>query len=313
MDINALRSAFQKKSEQADGNVGFWDKFYPFYKMNFDEIAVFRFIQDADQDNPMGFIVENKYHELMINGKKKRIACLKMYGEACPCCEISSKYYDSGDTKMGKVFYRKIDYIAQGLVITSPFDYPIKPDENPIRLVSMSKQLYEKVETEIVKGDLDNMPFDMESGYDFRIIKTKKTVPGANGQPPKEYGNYSESGFARKQSPIPTEFLEHLQPLDLKAYRFTKIERDQMELLIESFLTGKQYEDKEGEKKEESGVTRLETAVAAPKEVAPADAVVAAASTESAAPAPKESAAAPAKLSPQEILRQIKERNSQRQ
>jgi hypothetical protein len=91
LDINALRAAFKSKSEEGggEGNTGFWDKFYPFYKMDFDQTTVFRFLPDADDENPLGFIVENKYHELNINGKKKRIACLKMYGESCPCCELS--------------------------------------------------------------------------------------------------------------------------------------------------------------------------------------------------------------------------------
>lgn len=307
LDITQLRNAFAKKSEQAEGNVGFWDKFYPFYKMGFDEVATFRFLPDLDEDNPLGFIVENKYHELTINSKKKRIACLKMFGESCPCCELSSKYYNDGDTRMGKAFWRKIDYVAQGVIVHTPFEYPIKAEENPVRLVSMSKQLYEKLETEIVKGDLDNMPYDMQAGYDFRIIKNKKTVPGENGAPAREFGNYSDSGFARKSTPVPEALLGRIELLDLKNYRFTKIEADQMENLIEAFLTGKNYEETKPEAGASStGSPALDAKIDAPKPTQNADTVIAAATS---TPAPAADGAAP-KLSPQEILRKLKERQA---
>jgi hypothetical protein len=150
LDINQLRAAFSKNSEKTgEGNSGFWDKFYPFFKMDFDQVGLFRFLPDLDDNNPLGFIVENKYHELNINGQKKKIACLKMYGESCPCCEHSQKYYNEGNEKMGKVFWRKLDYIAQGIVVNSPFEYPIKADENPVRLISLGIKIYKRIETQM--------------------------------------------------------------------------------------------------------------------------------------------------------------------
>lgn len=236
LNIDQLRAAFTKKSEgnEGVGNDGFWTRFFPFYKMDFDQVTTFRFLPDKNEDNPLGFIVENKYHELMINGKKKRIACLKMYGESCPCCETSQKYYNDGDQELGKKFWRKIDYIGQGLIINCPFDYPISETENPVRLVSISTKLYGKIENAIVKGDLDEMPYDMKNGYDFRILKTKQG----------EYADYSNSDFARKSSSIPANLADRVELYDLSKYRFGKIEREQMEMIIESFLTGKEFDEK---------------------------------------------------------------------
>lgn len=291
LDINQLRAAFSKKSETSE-NSGFWDKFYPFYKMNFDETVVFRFLPDLDENNPLAFMIDNKYHELLINGQKKRLACLKMYGESCPCCETSQKYYNEGDEKMGKSFWRKIDYIAQGIIITTPFEYPVKEDENPVRLISIGPKLYKKIEAAIVKGDLDKEPYDMFEGYHFNINKIKQG----------EYADYGNSEFARKQTAIPQEILAKVDLYDLKKFRYGKIERDQMETMIDAFLTGKSYE---AEKKADPSA-----AVAEPKETRPAAEVVqqAAAAQPAAAPTAATAGAGGAKLSPQEILARLKAR-----
>lgn len=298
LDINQLRQAFAKKStEGGEGNSGFWDKFYPFYKMDFDQAAEIRFLPDLDDENPLGFIVENKYHELMINGQKKRIACLKMYGEACPCCEMSQKHYNEGDEQLGKKFWRKIDYVAQVLVISSPFDYPINPEDNPVRLISIGPKLYKTIESKIVKGDMDELPHDMVNGYNFQIFKTRQG----------EYADYTTSDFRRKASPVPEQFLATMELYDLKKYRYGKIEREQMETMIEAFLTGKSYEDE----KKDGGIDT-------PKAGQAASSVMNAMAASAPAPAASTpSASAPAasggegKLSPQDILAKLKARQQQ--
>lgn len=296
LDINALRAAFKSKSEEGggEGNTGFWDKFYPFYKMDFDQTTVFRFLPDSDDENPLGFIVENKYHELNINGKKKRIACLKMYGESCPCCELSQKHYNDGDQALGKTFWRKIDYVAQGLVINSAFDYPVDPEQNPVRMISIGPKLYKTIEAKIVKGDMDEMPYDMVNGYDFRINKTRQG----------EYADYTTSDFARKSTPIPERFLEKLDLYDLKNFRYGKIEREQMEAMIESFLTGKSYEEekKNGDAGQSTGSQSLDTSLNSAKPTQEASTVVNNIQSEPVA------APAAGKLSPQEILAKLKAR-----
>jgi hypothetical protein len=300
IDINALRAAFKKKETESGGeNDGWWSKFFQFYKMNFDETVEFRFLPDLDQENPLGFIVENKYHELLINGKKKRIACAKMYDESCACCEHSQKYYDEGDEKMGKSFWRKIDYIVQGLIISTPFEYPIRADENPVRMLSLGPKLYKVIEAKIVKGDLDEMPYDMVNGYNFRINKTKQG----------EYADYTTSDFARRSTPIPENFLPNLEMYDLKNFRYGKIEREQMDAMIEAFLTGRSYEtEKETEKAESdhssTGSASLDASLVQDKPVQSAASVVESIKDST---QPTQTSV---KLSPQEILRKLKERQS---
>ena len=302
LDINQLRAAFSKKSEEGGGgeNAGIWDKFYPFYKMDFDQTSIFRFLPDADESNPLGFIVENKYHELMINGKKKRIACLKMYGEDCPCCDLSTKHYNSGDTAMGKTFWRKIDYIAQGLVVSSAFDFPVNLDENPVRMISIGPKLYKTIEAKIVKGDMDEMPYDMVSGYDFRINKTRQG----------EYADYSTSDFARKSTPIQDQFLQNLSLYELNKFRYAKIEREQMEAMIQAFLTGKSYGEQGDQSSgdQSTGNTNLDSSLTADKPVQNADTVVNTMKADT--PTEPAVAASGAKLTPQEILARLKANQS---
>lgn len=237
IDFETIKAAWAKKNEKSEGNTGFWDKFYPFFKMDLEQTATFRFLPDLDEDNPLGFIVENVYHELLINGKKKRIACSKMYGKPCACCEMSKRYYDAGDSVTGKAFWRKKDYIGQGLVIDSPFEYPVAADENPVRLISLGIKLYQRIEDSIVRF-LDANPHDLEAGYDFYIIKKKQG----------EYADYTSSQFARKATPVSPAHLEHMELYSLKKFRYAEVERTQMEAMIEAYMTNSAYEgDQEGQ------------------------------------------------------------------
>lgn len=242
LSFDQLKAAFGKRTTTGTNeNTGFWDKFYPFYKMGFGDTALFRFVQDADEENPLGFIIENKYHEFTINGKRKRIACLKMHDGAdahCPACAASAKYYNElGDEKMGKLFWRKVDYIGAGLVMHTPFDYPIKEGENPIRLISLGPKLFKRIETSIASGDFDVAPYDLDEGFDFKLMKTKQG----------EYADYSSSEFVRKSTAITGELRQRLELVDLKKFRFARVDADTMQAQIEAFITGHSYEEEKAE------------------------------------------------------------------
>jgi hypothetical protein len=275
----ALKAAFGKRADGGGSeNNGFWDKFYPFFKMEFDDVATFRFLPDLDEENPLGFVVENKYHVLNINGKQKRVACLSMYGKPCPCCATSQKYYNElGDEAMGKKFWRKIDYVAQGIVVNSPFDYPIEPGTNPVRLISLGPKLFKKIETAILTGDFDVEPFDLVEGCDFRIMKTKQG----------DYAAYDNSDFARKSTPVPDSVVEAMTLYDLKNFRYGEIEAEQMEAMIQAALTGAAYDEKQqgAGNQHETGNASLDKKLNESKEVPTASAAPAATpAAESAAP-----------------------------
>jgi hypothetical protein len=235
--LDELKSAFAKQEAKSD-NTGYWDKFYPFWKMDFDQTAIVRYLPDQDESNPMGFVVENLSHKLSVNGRERTVPCLKMYGESCPCCELSRKYYDQKDEKMGLKFWRRQEFIGQILVLSSPFDYPIDENENPVRLIMLGPKIFKLIQASFASGDLEENPTDFSAGYDFRIKKSKQ------GQ----FADYTLSKFAPKQSAISEQLLQNLELHNLADWRTRRIERDAMELMIQADLTGSSYSEKgEGE------------------------------------------------------------------
>ena len=96
LSLEQLRSAF-KQPERAGNNLP--NNYYPFWNMKNGESATVRFLPDANQDNPYGFLVERLTHVLEINGERKTVPCLHMYGEDCPICAVSKAYYDDEDQK----------------------------------------------------------------------------------------------------------------------------------------------------------------------------------------------------------------------
>ena len=235
MSLDQLKAAFSKQEAKSD-NSGFWDKFYPFWKMELDQTALVRFLPDQDDNNPMGFVVENLSHKLNVNGKDRTVPCLKMYGESCPCCELSRKYYDEKDEKMGLKFWRRQEFIGQLLVLNSPFEYPHTDEDNPVRMVMLGPKIFKLIQAAFASGDLEENPTDFTNGYDFRFTKSKQ------GQ----WADYTLSKFVPKQSPVPANLLDRMELNNLADYRTRKIDRATMEAMIQADLMGQSYEDKNG-------------------------------------------------------------------
>ena len=244
LTLEQLKAAFSKQEAKSD-NTGYWDKFYPFWKMELDQTALVRFLPDQDENNPMGFVVENLSHKLNINGRERTVPCLKMYGESCPCCELSRKYYNEKDEKMGLKFWRRQDFIAQLLVLNSPFDYPHTDEDNPVRLVMLGPKIFKLIQAAFASGDLEHNPTDFVKGYDFRFTKSKQ------GQ----WADYTLSKFVPKPSPVPADLLERMELNNLSDYRTRKIDRATMEAMIQADLSGSSFEEKSEDSEASSVVT----------------------------------------------------------
>jgi hypothetical protein len=221
MDIQALRAAFAPKEK-----TNFSNKYYPFWKMNIGETATIRFLPDADTKNPYGFITENMTHTLYVNGQKKIVPCMEMYGDECPVCAHSRQLYDAKDELNGKRYYRKKEYLAQVLVINSPFEFDI--GENPVKIVSLGPKLFKIIQAQFMSGDLDEVPCDLNLGYDFRINKSQQG----------DYADYTLSNFARKSTPVDPEIRPLLQLSNLSDQRTAAISREALNALLMADLTG---------------------------------------------------------------------------
>jgi hypothetical protein len=233
-NLDALKSAFSQKASGGGGDQS-WKLFYPFWKMPDDSVAVVRFLPDLDEENNLGFLVENLQHELVINGERKKVPCLSMHGEHCPICELSRKYYDEKDEAMGKKYYKKKSYIGQVIVVESPIDH----DQNAlVKLIEFGPKIFKQIQTAFQSGDLDEAPFELKGGYNFRIRKTK------SGQ----YSDYGTSSFAGKQTDLDDDLIEALTTslFNLKDYRTKYVDRATLEAMLIADQTGQAFREEDG-------------------------------------------------------------------
>lgn len=174
--LAALKNAFKSQTNEENRET-LPNNYYPFWNMKPGERAVVRFIPDKNENNPRGFLVEKVFHNLTINGQKKMVPCLSMYGDDCPICKLSQEYYKAKDEVNGKKYWRKKQYIAQALIVEDPL--PPNKDtgethEGKIRYFALGYQIYKIIADAFASDELEEVPTDFENGYDFIIKKTEQ-------------------------------------------------------------------------------------------------------------------------------------------
>jgi len=260
-----LAASFAQKTTGTGGDQN-WKKFFNFWKAPADSVSVVRFLPDLDEDNPMGFLVENLTHDLVVNGKREKVACLKMHGEDCPICALSSKYYDEKDPEhnpeLGKKYYRKKGYIGQVLVLETPVEHDT---EQLVKLIEFGPKIFKQIQAAFQSGDLEEPPYELKGGYNFRIKKTQ------SGQ----YADYGTSSFSPKQTDVADDVLEAIELFDLKAYRTSKVSREQLEAMLIADQTGSSLpngEDAEDAAPAKPAVSKVAKALSTSTDEAPAPA-----------------------------------------
>lgn len=238
--LEALKNAFDKKNTGGSTDQS-WKLFYPFWKMPDDSMAVVRFLPDLDDENSLGFLVENLQHELVINGQKKKVPCLSMHGEDCPICALSRKHYDEKNDELGKKYYRKKSYIGQVIVVESPIEHD---QSQLVKLIEFGPAVFKQIQAAFQSGDLEEAPFEFKGGYNFRIKKTK------SGQ----YASYTTSSFAPKQTDLEDDVIEQLNLFNLADYRGKKMDIATVEAMLVADQTGSSFND--GSEEDDSSVTQ---------------------------------------------------------
>jgi hypothetical protein len=237
IDMAALRTAF-KKNEQS--NSAGQNNYYPFYNMDMGASAEVRFLPDRNDENPMGFLIEKKMHQLVINGEKKSIVCPKTWGihEVCPICKLSSAYYKKDDKDNGKIYYRKLQYICQALIVSDPL--PKDKDtglnhEGKTRYLALGNQLYDVIKDSFESGYLQEPPFLYVGGTNFTIKKTEKMLPDK-----RKVAAYHMSRFVPLASDLDEETLAHVMSslIDLSTLLPKRPDVDKIEAMLEASLKG---------------------------------------------------------------------------
>lgn len=186
-DLASFKAALKKNTSSGESLPS---NYYPFHKIEFDEKCTVRFLPDKNDDNELGFLIEKFSHELNVNGQRRTVPCLKMYGhKECPICKKSAEIYKLEGEKSvtGKRLYRRKQHIGQALIVEDPLAY--KEDQTPalgtVKLLNIGFTIYEKINSAFNDDELEDVPWDSENGTDFVIKRTKKG----------EYANYENSKF----------------------------------------------------------------------------------------------------------------------
>jgi hypothetical protein len=268
--LEQLKEKFKKDEEEKNGRNKSKESYYPFWQMDFDKQCQVRFLLDANQNNPNMYYVEKKEHTLSINGEDKKFPCLTMYGEECPICSLASKFYSAAkkfpkdseeqkeNQKKGKYYYRDRRYLMQGFIKSDPL--PPSTDRenqalNNIKIFQIGNELYQIIDSQMKRIIIEDSedPFDLKTGYDFIIQKTKKRAED------KDMASYTSSTFARK--PSETD-LGDKTPFDLANFLPEKPALSVLENALNAHLNGIGDEDADQEQTTTSNDRRSQLTMA---------------------------------------------------
>ena len=232
--LEQVRNAF-KSTDKESNNLP--NNYYPFWNMKDGDQAVIRFLPDANQDNPTGFLVEKVMHTLTINGEFKSVPCLSMYNEPCPVCAVSQKYYKAEDKENGKKYWKKKQHIAQAIIVEDPLvdeNGVQSPYQGQVKYVTLGFQLFGIIKAAFEDGELDDVPYAFEGGTDFVIKKTKQG----------DFATYSlGSKFARKSTDLDQDTVAAVQQqlIDLSTLLPKNPGVENVEGMLEAAMTGSEY------------------------------------------------------------------------
>ena len=195
-----------------------WKKFFPFWKAPVGSTSIVRFLPDANTDNPMGFLVEHLTHELQVNGKREKVACLRMHDQECPICKHSAEVYKDNEYE-GKKYYKKKSYIGQVLVLETPIEHDVT---QKVKLIEFGPAVFKVIQAAFASGDMDEPPYEYKNGYNFRIKKSE------NG----EYASYSTSSFSPKPTNVDPILVESLELYNLADYRVPPVSKEILETML---------------------------------------------------------------------------------
>lgn len=254
--INSLREKHKKFEQEHSG--GQSSIFYPYYELKIGASSRVRFLPNLVDDDSLvfGFLKQKFIHKFEVNGEPKAVPCLEMYGEACPACETSRKYYKAGDKDQGKKYWRKKGYLAQILILEDGIEHTDGEEDfvGQVKPINLGFQLYNIISDAIMEGELDEPPYAYEGGTDFVI---KRTQQG-------EYATYIiGSKFVKKPTDLDAETIDGIegQLTDLNTLIPAKPEYNLVKKLVKASIEGISVDDDEGEEEEEEEKTAVRTRV----------------------------------------------------
>ena len=197
-----IRAKLKEQETRSTGGerTGGDNSIYPFWNLKEGSESTVRFLPDGNQDNTF-FWVERAMIKLPFAGVKGEseskpvtvnVPCMEMYGETCPILsEVRGWFKDPSLEDMGRKYWKKRSYIAQGFVVEDGLKEQERP-ENPIRRFIIGPQIYQLIRAGLLDPEMEDSPTHLVNGTDFKLIKTSKGG----------YADYSTSKWSRRTRPL---------------------------------------------------------------------------------------------------------------
>jgi Pyruvate/2-oxoglutarate dehydrogenase complex, dihydrolipoamide acyltransferase (E2) component, and related enzymes len=230
-----LRERFKTKKGGGTSKSG---DVYPHWDIEEDTTATVRILEDKNPDNPNVFYVEKLTHKLSVQDKHQTIACVKMFGEKCPICDLSYKFYKAeGDkSKSGRYYYCNRQYLLKALILKDPIKYEEEGQTavGQVKTLNITSQIMDEIKKAISNTNeetaLSAIPWDVDEGHNFIIHKTKKG----------DYFNYSGSSFSGKITAIDDKYMDAVEAgsVDLSTLLPENPGVEKLQALLEAHLNG---------------------------------------------------------------------------
>lgn len=246
MSMQEIKELIRKQNEnKGEGNSFKNSDIYPFWKMKAGETAIVRFLPDANEKNPLAFVVKDE-HKLSLNGETRKIPCPKMYGHNCPICDKSQEYYKAEGKKSqnGKYYWRDRMHLARALVLSDPLPPDPETGENfegKVVTLQLGFQVHQKIESQIDEFfEIDDpVPwgFDAEDDYIGYNFKIKSTSQG-------EHNKYDlASTFEKNSSNVDKKYVNEIELVDLTTLLPEEVTYDQANEFLDNHLSGGMDDD----------------------------------------------------------------------
>lgn len=202
--LERMRQLMREEEDKKSGNrtSASGDKAsYAYWNIPEKQTAITRFLPDKNDDNPW-FWVERQTIKLPFDGivggdsettapQLVTVPCIDMFpGMTCPIIAETRPFWKTNEA-LARKYWKKRSFIAQGFVVSSPFEESDAP-ENPIRRFIIGPSLLEKLKAGLLDTEMENNPTDYLNGTDFKIKKTRKG----------DYNNYDTSEWSRRSRPL---------------------------------------------------------------------------------------------------------------
>jgi hypothetical protein len=193
----------QQNKAEGSGRTGGDSAMFPFWNTPEGGSTLIRFLPDGDPSNTF-FWAERLVIKLPFQGIKGdhnnevivQVPCMEMYGETCPILAETRPWW-KGDQQMqdlARRYWKKKSYLFQGFVVNSDFEEKDTP-ANPIRRFMINPSIFDIIKSSLMNPEMEDLPTDYIAGRDFKLAVTTK---GA-------HKNYSTSNWSFKTRSLSPE------------------------------------------------------------------------------------------------------------